>query len=174
MSGIEQVRHTRLASLAASKSVDLIRILDGPKRRSPWLPIGWCGYFPSHGAFLFSSLTRSITLRQAVRRSPTGRDPGRPRLFLVTCPHANNNPVINTDPTGHECFDTGDIPSPHCTPDSDYEDGGGGGFGDNSGTSADGSAIANAGDSSSGDAPATTAQLDTQENQMPSSGPHIR
>ena len=83
MSGIEQVRHTRLASLAASKSVDLIRILDGPKRRSPWLPIGWCGYFPSHGAFLFSSLTRSITLRQAARRSPTGRDPGVPGSSLL-------------------------------------------------------------------------------------------
>ena len=43
VSGIEQVCHTRPASLTASRSVHLISIFDRPERRSPWRPAGWCG-----------------------------------------------------------------------------------------------------------------------------------
>jgi hypothetical protein len=115
VSGIEQVRHTRSASLAAHRSTDLIGILDGPKRRSPWLPIGWYGLLPSHDAFLPSSLGRSIIAISDSLQVPNWKAAGRPRTSLITCPHVRNNPINYSDPTGH--FACGDgIEDERCEP----------------------------------------------------------
>lgn len=43
--------------------------------------------------------------RPAVSRFPTGSGDGRPRLFLVPCPHVNNNPIKYNDPSGHCIWD---------------------------------------------------------------------
>lgn len=58
----------------------------------------------SHGALLLSSLGRSIITLSISQQVPDRKGTGRPRLFLVPCPHINNNPVNGTDSSGH-CID---------------------------------------------------------------------
>lgn len=55
VSGIEQTHHTCRASLAVGCTVDLISVIDGPERRSPWLPQTG-GWDPGKEASLLRSL----------------------------------------------------------------------------------------------------------------------
>jgi hypothetical protein len=38
---------------------------------------------------------------EATSKFPTGRGAGRPRLFLISCPHVRNNSANYNDPSGH-------------------------------------------------------------------------
>ena len=87
MSGIEQVRHTQQASLTAH-GIGLSHKHTRRARAPQSLATGWLVWDrSSQSAFLLSSLRESVAPLGVVCKFTAGSASGRPRHFLVTCPH---------------------------------------------------------------------------------------